>query len=171
MSGAFASALGIGYIESANLSGITVTYNPIPLLTLQGVVSLLNEGVGTVSGTLTTEYPTANINAGSFGAKCLFNLERPTPNTKFYAGAEVGYLFIDSDTKGEVDSALDLGALAGFEWRPKEIPNLGLYAEIGYDLLIFGVSENFTMPGQLTNYFPDGILGETYWGLGVTWYF
>jgi hypothetical protein len=168
---ALASALGIGYTETANLSGITITYNPIPLITVQGVVSLLNESVGSIPDTLTSGYPTVTVNAGSFGAKCLFNLERPTPNTKFFAGAGIGYLFISSTTKGEIDSSLDSEALAGFEWRPKEVPNLGIYAEMGYDLLIFGISENYTTPGQETNQFPNGILGQTYWGLGATWYF
>ncbi len=199
--GAFASDWGIGYVSSATMNAITVTFDPIPLITVQGAVSLFNAGLNnpTVSlkdwgsSTWETIWPSdyyangnfgASVNAGSFGMRCLANLERPTPNTKFYAGAGFNVLFLSVDAKYKDDYdtisikgsgyTVELIALTGFEWRPKEVPNLGLYAEVGYGITCIGaISGTIKIDDESSSLKvePNAYLGHTFYGLGITWYF
>ena len=87
---------------------------------------------------------------------------------------------LDSNVLSKFDataSAYGVGveALAGVEWKPKEIPNLGLYAEIGYGITFLGdISFSVTPKGGSASNFtltPNGYLGQTFWGVGTTWYF
>jgi hypothetical protein len=206
--GAFALDFGIGYVQSANMNALTFTVDPIPLITVQSSISLFNAGLSPVLSMKGWSSPDpepsnwdyvssdhskfgASINAGSIGARCLFNLQRPTPNTKFYTGLGINIMFLTlgitdtiigtPNTVIEVNGsgwAVDLMPVAGFEYRPKEIKNLGLYAEIGYDMTIAGNIDGSYSASNGSNYEkgklllqPNGFLGRTFWGIGATWYF
>jgi hypothetical protein len=86
--GAFALDWGLGYVQSSDLSGISVTCDPVPLLTLRGTVNLLNAGLNNPtysvnSGSTKNTNVNAYIDSGSIGLKALFNVLRPSPNAKF----------------------------------------------------------------------------------------
>ena len=204
--GAFAMDFGVGYVASGTMSAISITYDPIPLITIQGAVSLINAGIKDPSIKYwTTPDPEpawetilsdtnwdASVSAGSFGLRALFNLERPTPNTKFYVGAGINVLFLSVGANVKDTSvvpnvvltisgggyAVDMLGFAGFEYRPKEVPNLGLYAEAGYGITCLGeiggsikASNGVTTTTSTFKLQPNAYLGRTFCGIGATWYF
>jgi hypothetical protein len=71
--------------------------------------------------------------------------------------------------------ALEPVVLTGVEWRPKEVPNLGLFAEMGYGIDILGnISASYTANGQSQQNLtitPNAYYGQTFYGLGVIWHF
>jgi hypothetical protein len=132
---------------------------------------------------------------GTVGVRGLFNLQRPNPNSKFYVGAgfnavrlvfDVNYY----DENGGPDDSLrvqgELGtwafqgvALCGAEYRFKDVPNLGIRAEMGYALAFLGdIVGALNMVGDAEHHIkaeldikPGTNWGYTYWTLGAVWHF
>jgi hypothetical protein len=137
----------------------------------------------------------ASISIGSFGVRGLFNLQ-VVPQGVFYLGPGVNLLFLnvganyyDEGTAGPSDSiriqggisaiVLQAVAIVGAEYRLKDVPNIGLWAEyqLAYSALL-SVSGNLNIVGDEKAHIEaqldvapgvSAINGK--YALGITWHF
>jgi hypothetical protein len=171
-----------------SMNNLVVSWYPISLITVQARLGLMDFGANNVTMGETGEpnqtvVNNLSLNLGSIGLRGLVNLERPTPNSKFYVGAGLDYWYLTaglnvpegSETLNVSGGAngLNTEVFAGFEWRPKDIPNLGLYAEVGYDMFFLGnmtLTEAEGSHSTTLTLSTNGYWGQTVWALGADWH-